>query len=315
MKIIEYNFKLLYFQSLKVDLCVTQKTFRFTVDNLSKTITAAGLRLELFDLQGLKWFLEIRNLNLNGMGTKDSTSLGVFLFCDHTNGSLWSCDVQASFKLIPINANDPPIEKKLNRGAFRKFYPPLNRNYGVKFSFHNENRSKDKYISNDKITVEFTIAANTPKYAFWNRINPVITVPVITVSPEKTFFIDACLQIFFYCKYLNERSTAVNNFSRTMLVDFSKYFNDHLEQIMSFCKSFESSTELFRNDLPQFVNSFFKTIKENQKDPKLVNTFEAFRVSYLSTGTGPLIILDKTDFYEITIIEDNGKKNNFDYIN
>lgn len=279
-------------------------TFNIEVDEISK-INLMGIQLQTFTLQGMSWFV---NLSKHTYLPLDSSPyLAVFLYCSHENGSHWTCDAKINCKLLSHNAKIQTIE---HDSGMQKF-SPKKVGWGFnKFIHWNELFIADKeFVSDDKIVMKFAITAETPKYAFWNRIAPININNVMTT--KRNCFVDSLLKILYFCKYsfqLNKEDTVCN-----ALKKFENFFNSRSDYIKELFNDFDWVTaDPRKQDVLNFTKSFLTTIKTEMGDDKaavmLWSAFEGIQLSYSLMGNGKRRIIDDSkQFYCIRLEQESGR--------
>lgn len=293
--------------SLISSMCTSVVKFTIAIENITE-ITSSGVRSPPFTLQHLPWYVCVKK-HTDTQHPDKSSSLALFLYCSHENGSHWSCAAKTKFKIFSHNANKPAFERDI---GMRKFSPKNYISWGFnKFILWNELFDTNKeFVFNDKISVEFEIVTEAPKYAFWKRIEPINININNVVTSKKNCFVNSLLQILYFCSYsveLNKEDTVANALTR-----FENIFNGRTEYMKEFFDGFGWVTDdPLKQNILSFAKSFFETIKTELVDDKAAvmfwSAFEGRQCTYQLLANGKRRIDDSKQFYGIRLEQESGK--------
>ncbi|XP_035681510.1 uncharacterized protein LOC118419270 [Branchiostoma floridae] len=133
----------------------SEATFRFTVENFSK-VEGKKISQTVF-IRNLPWKIFAKPHYIPNTNNK---TLGVFLQCDASSNSLWSCHATAELRLIPQKKVVQTLRKKLER----VFYSNANNRGFPEFAMWEKVCDPWMgYIKNDKIVLEAWVKVDAPR--------------------------------------------------------------------------------------------------------------------------------------------------------
>lgn len=268
----------------------------FAIHDASK-LTSTPVPSKSFYLHQLPWNISV--FCKDAENEFQSKTLAVSLKCNFPDTQLrhWLCEVK--FLVNLVNQNNDLLDRQrevktvFSKGRFEHIVPNL-------ISWPTLFDEKNRYIENDKIYLQLSLSAKSPKNAFGKQI-----MSLTTNENVESLRCYSMAQMLFICSHL------AAGFDKQKLEFVAEKFTTWWKDIQNrvIFKAFASK------DLSQFVTSLMATIQtlasqtnDGKTDNFICSMFEIRQYTCLEDlKSGKRMVVNNTPIYSVGLNKEDGK--------